>query len=84
MPIGMVHVIWLPPFLKNLHGNLKGTLMFITGYGSRDRPGRSFLNMEYSFFFLLVPDSGKPQLAVGALPKGTFIMAIKDVLGVEK
>jgi thioredoxin-like negative regulator of GroEL len=33
---------------------------------------------------LFVPASGQPQMAMGALPKETFIKAFKDVLGVEK
>jgi thioredoxin len=34
--------------------------------------------------FLFVPSEGQPQMAMGALPKETFIKAFKDVLGVEK
>ena len=34
--------------------------------------------------FLFVPAEGQPQMAMGALPKDTFIKAFKDVLGVEK
>lgn len=34
--------------------------------------------------FLFVPSEGQPQMAMGALPKSTFIKAFKDVLGVEK
>jgi thioredoxin 1 len=34
--------------------------------------------------FLFVPSEGQPQMALGALPKDTFIKAFKDVLGVEK
>jgi thioredoxin len=34
--------------------------------------------------FLFVPAAGQPQMAMGALPKETFIKAFKDVLGVEK
>ncbi len=33
---------------------------------------------------LFVPLTGKPQMAVGALPKESLIKAFKDVLGVEK
>ena len=33
---------------------------------------------------LFVPLDGQPQMAMGALPKDTFIKAIKDVFGVEK
>ncbi len=33
---------------------------------------------------LFVPAQGQPQMAMGALPKETFIKAFKDVLGVEK
>ncbi|NLJ44453.1 MAG: thioredoxin [Bacteroidales bacterium] len=33
---------------------------------------------------LFVPAKGQPQMAMGALPKDTFIKAFKDVLGVEK
>ncbi len=33
---------------------------------------------------LFVPKDGQPQMAMGALPKDTFIKAFKDVLGVEK
>jgi thioredoxin len=32
---------------------------------------------------LFVPKEGQPQMAMGALPKDTFIRAIKDVLKVE-
>jgi thioredoxin len=34
--------------------------------------------------FLFVPSEGQPQMAMGALPKETFIKAFKDVLRVEK
>ena len=34
--------------------------------------------------FLFVPSDGQPQMAMGALPKETFVKAFKDVLGVEK
>ena len=33
---------------------------------------------------LFVPQDGPPQMAMGALPKESFIMAFRDVLGVEK
>ncbi len=33
---------------------------------------------------LFVPRQGQPQMAMGALPKDTFIKAFRDVLGVEK
>lgn len=33
---------------------------------------------------LFVPKEGQPRMAMGALPKDTFIKAFKDVLGVEK
>jgi thioredoxin 1 len=32
---------------------------------------------------LFVPKEGQPQMAMGALPKETFIQAFKDVLNVE-
>jgi thioredoxin 1 len=34
--------------------------------------------------FLFVPINGQPQMAMGALPKETFVKAFKDVLGIEK
>ena len=34
--------------------------------------------------FLFVPSEGLPQMAMGALPKETFVKAFKDVLHVEK
>jgi thioredoxin len=33
---------------------------------------------------LFVPAEGEPQMALGALPKETFVKAFRDVLGVEK
>jgi thioredoxin 1 len=33
---------------------------------------------------LFVPTEEKPQMSMGALPKETFVKAIKDILGVEK
>ncbi len=33
---------------------------------------------------LFVPKEGKPQMALGAIPKETFIQAISDVLKVER
>ena len=33
---------------------------------------------------LFVPAEEKPQMSMGALPKETFVKAIKDILGVEK
>ncbi len=34
--------------------------------------------------FLFIPSEGQPRMAMGALPKDTFVKAFKDVLGVEK
>jgi len=34
--------------------------------------------------FLFVPAEGQPQMAMGALPRETFVKAFKDVLGVAK
>jgi len=34
--------------------------------------------------FLFVPAEGEPQMALGALPKETFVNAFKEVLHVEK
>ena len=34
--------------------------------------------------FLFVPLNGQPQMAVGALPRETFVKAFKEVLSVEK
>ena len=34
--------------------------------------------------FLFVPVDGQPQMAMGALPKETFVKAFKEVLGIEK
>jgi thioredoxin 1 len=34
--------------------------------------------------FLFIPAEGQPQMAMGALPKETFVKAFKDVLGIEK
>ena len=34
--------------------------------------------------FLFIPASGQPQMAMGALPRDTFIQAFREVLGVEK
>jgi thioredoxin len=34
--------------------------------------------------FLFVPAEGQPQMAMGALPRETFVQAFKDVLGVAK
>ncbi len=33
---------------------------------------------------LFIPKEGQPQMAMGALPKETFIKAFKDVLKIEK
>jgi thioredoxin 1 len=33
---------------------------------------------------LFVPKDGKPQMAMGALPKETFVQAFEEVLGVKK
>ncbi len=32
---------------------------------------------------LFIPKTGKPQMAVGALPKESFVKGIKEILGVE-
>lgn len=34
--------------------------------------------------FLFIPVEGEPRMALGALPRETFVKALKDVLGVEK
>lgn len=34
--------------------------------------------------FLFIPMDGQPRMALGALPKDTFVKALKEVLGIEK
>jgi len=34
--------------------------------------------------FLFIPSEGQPRMAMGALPKDTFVKAFKDVFGIEK
>lgn len=72
------------PVLEELSKEFEGKLDIYKVNTEEEQELSSIFGIRSIPSFLFVPASGQPQMAMGALPKETFIKAFKDVLGVEK
>jgi thioredoxin-like negative regulator of GroEL len=72
------------PVLEDLSKDFEGKLDIYKVNTEEEQELASVFGIRSIPSILFVPASGQPQMAMGALPKETFIKAFKDVLGVEK
>ncbi len=72
------------PVLEELAGDFEGKLEVYKVNTEEEQELASAFGIRSIPSFLFVPAEGQPQMAMGALPKDTFVRAFKDVLGVEK
>ena len=71
------------PILEELSGDFDGKLDVYKVNTEEEQELASVFGIRSIPLILFVPLEGQPQMAMGALPKDTFIKAFKDVLGVE-
>ena len=71
------------PVLEELSEDFTGKLNVYKINTEEEQELASVFGIRSIPSFLFVPVNGQPQMAMGALPKDTFIKAFKDVLGVE-
>lgn len=72
------------PVLEELSKDFEGKLDVFKVNTEEEQELASAFGIRSIPSFLFVPADGQPQMAMGALPKETFVQAFKDVLGVEK
>ncbi len=72
------------PVLEELSKDFDGKLNVYKVNTEEEQELASAFGIKSIPSFLFVPAEGQPQMAMGALPKDTFVKAFKDVLGVEK
>jgi thioredoxin 1 len=72
------------PVLEELSKDFEGKLDVFKVNTEEEQELASAFGIRSIPSFLFVPAEGQPQMAMGALPKETFVQAFKDVLGVEK
>lgn len=72
------------PVLEELANDFEGKLNVYKVNTEEELELASAFGIRSIPSFLFVPAQGQPQMAMGALPKESFIKAFKDVLGVEK
>ena len=72
------------PVLEELSKEYNGKLDIFKVNTEIEQEIASVFGIQSIPSLLFVPTDGQPQMAMGALPKDTFVKAIKDVLGVEK
>ena len=72
------------PILEELGAEYDGKLDIYKVDTEKETELASVFGIKSIPSLLFVPKDGPPQMAMGALPKESFIMAFKDVLGVEK
>jgi thioredoxin len=72
------------PVLEELAKDFEGKLDVYKVNTEEEQELASVFGIRSIPSILFVPAAGQPQMAMGALPKETFIKAFKDVLGVEK
>ncbi len=71
------------PILEELAGDFNGKVDIYKVDTEAERELSAMFGIQSIPSILFVPSSGQPQMAQGALPKDTFVQAIKDVLKVE-
>ncbi len=72
------------PVLEELSEDFNGKLDIYKVNTEEEQELAAIFGIRSIPSILFVPVDGQPQMAMGALPKETFIKAFKDVLGVEK
>jgi len=72
------------PILEKLQDEYSGKLNIYKVNTEEQRELASMFGIQSIPSLLFVPKDGKPQMAMGALPKETFEQAFKEVLGVTK
>jgi thioredoxin len=72
------------PVLEDLAKDFDGKLDVYKVNTEEEQELASVFGIRSIPSFLFVPVAGQPQMAMGALPKETFVKAFKDVLSVEK
>jgi thioredoxin-like negative regulator of GroEL len=72
------------PILEELAKDFEGKLNIYKVNTEEEQELAAVFGIRSIPSILFVPATGQPQMAMGALPKDTFIKAFKDVLGVEK
>jgi len=72
------------PVLEDLAKDFEGKLDVFKVNTEEEQELASAFGIRSIPSFLFVPAEGQPQMAMGALPRETFVKAFKDVLGVEK
>jgi len=72
------------PILEELAKDFEGKLDIYKVNTEEEQELAAVFGIRSIPSILFVPATGQPQMAMGALPKDTFIKAFKDVLGVEK
>lgn len=72
------------PILEELSKEYEGKIDFYKVDTEKEGELAAVFGIRSIPSLLFVPKEGQPQMAVGALPRETFEMAFKEVLGVEK
>ena len=71
------------PILEELSTEYNGKLNIYKVNTEAERELSSVFGIQSIPSLLFVPAEGQPQMAMGALPKETFIKAFKEVLNVD-
>ena len=72
------------PILEELSRDFKGKVDIYKVNTEEERELSAIFGIQSIPSLLFIPKDGQPQMAMGALPKATFVKAFKDVLKVEK
>jgi len=72
------------PILEELSQDFDGKIDIYKVNTEEEQELASVFGIRSIPSILFIPSDGPPQMAMGALPKDTFVKAFKDVLGVEK
>jgi len=72
------------PVLEELASDYEGKIDIYKINTEEEQELASVFGIRSIPSFLFIPSEGQPQMAMGALPKETFVRAFKDVLGVDK
>jgi len=72
------------PVLEELAKEFEGKLDIYKVNTEEEQELASVFGIRSIPSILFVPATGQPQMAMGALPKETFVKAFKDVLGIDK
>ena len=72
------------PILEELSEDFKGKVDIYKINTEEERELSAMFGIQSIPSLLFIPKDGQPQMAMGALPKDTFVKAFKDVLKVEK